>query len=70
MKTLQIELTDEIADEIVRSTLRQSISITEYHLSVLQKKNKLTKHEKADLKDCKEILKALKPTLAYYSPAE
>jgi hypothetical protein len=70
MKTLTIELNDDIADEIVRSTLRQSISITEYHRSVLLRKKKLAKHEKEDLKDCEEILKALKPTLAYYSPAE
>lgn len=70
MKTITISVSDETADEIVRSTLKQSISMAEYNRSCLLKKKKLLKHEKEDLKHSEEILNAMNIVLAYYSPAE
>ena len=71
MKTITISVSDETADEIVRSALKQSISMAEYNRScLLKKKKKLLKHEKEDLKHLEEILNAMNIVLAYYSPAE
>jgi len=72
MKTITISVSDETADEIVRSALKQSISMAEYNRSCLlkKKKKKLLKHEKEDLKHLEEILNAMNIVLAYYSPAE
>jgi hypothetical protein len=63
-------VSDETADEIVRSALKESISMAEYNRSCLLKKKKLPKHEKEDLKHLEEILNAMNIVLAYYSPAE
>ena len=69
-KTVSIQISDDMMDEIVRQALEQSISILKDYTKELRSvpKKKLQKFQKEDLHECEESLQALEKTLAYYSP--
>ena len=69
-KTVSIQISDDMMDEIVRQALEQAISILKDYMKELRRvpKKKLQKFQKEDLQECEESLQALEKTLAYYSP--
>lgn len=69
-KTYAVQIPDEMADEIVRQALSQSIVLLKNSMVQLRRipKKKLQKFQEEDLRECEESLQALKKTLAYYSP--
>lgn len=62
--TLQID--DDVADQLVCSTLAVSIDYLREDIKKLIKKKKLAPYEKEDLADCQKNLAALEQVFDYY----
>lgn len=70
MKTIKLEIDDEIADAIVVASIKESLDCLDEHISDLKGKKKLEKYEIEDLGEAVLDFTALKRAHFYYGGKE
>jgi len=63
---MKLEIDDEVVDNLVVSSLTESIEIIEKDIKRLSKMKKLKPHEQQDLEDHLSYIEALKKTRYYF----